>query len=538
MSVIEVDTLTRWADLPTGAEEKATEAAGAGGAAPREPVFPVSPSLNKLVILWGGDICRLRVDAVANPTNETLTDRSGIAGHIFAVGGIELEHECGLTEGCRTGEAICTKGGRLLAPHVIHTVGPRFNPKYETAAENALHSCYRHVMSIAKEEKFRTIAMPCLYAARKQYPRKDAAHIALRTVRRFLEHFPDDFDAVVLVMDTPGDMPVYTELMPLYFPRSASELHRAAAGLPGDVGNEWGEKVIPDRVIRIGAVPGSGDTEAQPVVTQPSLGLSAAALYEAEAEAAMLPTALGEGAAYAASPSPYPTPKSFESMRGDQDAERVHALQGTTRRSSKELAMEQEVEKLYQRDLARSGMENLRDIEALNFVYTSGVDREGRPVIVIVGHHLPAKDVEMDRVWLYMISVMDDVVKVPYVVVYLHTLASAESRPELSWMKRVYHAMPRRYKKNIKALYCVHPSFFLKVYSLAARPLVSHKFWKKLTYVSRLTELYSFFEPTQLMLPNFVFKHDREVNAEFYRRASVESGTSWQRVGDEPSTEQ
>ena len=64
---------------------------------------------------------------------------------------------------------------------MIHTVGPRFNVKYQTAADNALHGCYRNVLRLMKEAGLVTIAIPCIYADDKGYPRREAAHIAIRT---------------------------------------------------------------------------------------------------------------------------------------------------------------------------------------------------------------------------------------------------------------------------------------------------------------------------------------------------------------------
>jgi len=69
-----------------------------------------------------------------------------------------------------------------MRSHVIHTVGPKFSEKYRTAAENALHSCYRSCLSLVVESGLRTIAFPCINTSRKMYPREDAAHIAIRTL--------------------------------------------------------------------------------------------------------------------------------------------------------------------------------------------------------------------------------------------------------------------------------------------------------------------------------------------------------------------
>ena len=104
--------------------------------------FPVNDAVNKKLILWRGDVLTLDVDAVVNSSNESLTDRTGISGRVLTAGGPDLAVECAAVEGCRTGESVTTRGCNLIAKHIIHTVGPRYNEKYRTAAENALHGCY------------------------------------------------------------------------------------------------------------------------------------------------------------------------------------------------------------------------------------------------------------------------------------------------------------------------------------------------------------------------------------------------------------
>ena len=69
-----------------------------------------------------------------------------------------------------------------MKSHVIHTVGPRYNDKYKTAAENALHNCYRSVLQVLTENKLRTVGFCLLNAPKRGYPREEAAHVALRRV--------------------------------------------------------------------------------------------------------------------------------------------------------------------------------------------------------------------------------------------------------------------------------------------------------------------------------------------------------------------
>jgi O-acetyl-ADP-ribose deacetylase (regulator of RNase III) len=152
-------------------------------------------------------------------TNERLSDRSGVAGRIHLRAGIKLAEECRRTEGCHTGDAIVTLGHRLPASRVIHTVGPRFSVKYLTAAENALHACYRRSLERCVENKLRSVAFCVVNTESKGYPKEQAAHVAIRTVRRFLEAHGKHFDTVLLGMDNETDMAIYSAVLPLYFPR-------------------------------------------------------------------------------------------------------------------------------------------------------------------------------------------------------------------------------------------------------------------------------------------------------------------------------
>ena len=129
-----------------------------------------------------------------------------------------------MSDGVKTGEAISTKAGRLAARRVLHTVGPKYSEKYQVAAENALHSCYRDCLGLCVEEKLRSIAFPCIYTRRKKYPRGQAAHVAIRTVRRFVEKHGDSFDAIIFCVDEPEDYRFYEVSLPLYFPRTMEQV--------------------------------------------------------------------------------------------------------------------------------------------------------------------------------------------------------------------------------------------------------------------------------------------------------------------------
>jgi hypothetical protein len=134
-------------------------------------------------------------------------------------------------------------------------VGPKYAVKYHTAAENALSHCYRSCLELLIENGLESIAMGCIYTEAKNYPREPAAHVAIRTVRRFLEKQKGKITAVVFCTTTSSDTEIYKRLLPLYFPRDKKEEEIASLKLPADVGDENGETIIDERKIRIKPLP-------------------------------------------------------------------------------------------------------------------------------------------------------------------------------------------------------------------------------------------------------------------------------------------
>lgn len=137
-----------------------------------------------------GDITQQDAEAIVNAANRTLLGGGGVDGAIHRAAGPELLAECRTLGGCETGDAVITRGYKLKARYVIHTVGPVYRGA-SPSTERLLESAYQRSLEVARAKGIRSVAFPSISTGVYAYPMEEAAPVALRTVIGFIRTYPE-----------------------------------------------------------------------------------------------------------------------------------------------------------------------------------------------------------------------------------------------------------------------------------------------------------------------------------------------------------
>jgi O-acetyl-ADP-ribose deacetylase (regulator of RNase III) len=183
--------------------------------APPASIQP-SKSLNNRVGLIRGDITTLSVDAIVNAANRSLLGGGGVDGAIHRAAGPELLRECRTLGRCETGSAKISGAYRLPCRKVIHAVGPVYDELRPDVSERLLRGCYTKSLQLAAENGCRSVAFSAISTGVYGYPSREAAPVAIRAVREFLEEEDTEgkIDLVVFVTFEKKDVDAYNDFLP------------------------------------------------------------------------------------------------------------------------------------------------------------------------------------------------------------------------------------------------------------------------------------------------------------------------------------
>jgi len=314
--------------------------------------------------------------------------------------------------------------------------------------------------------KLKTIAFPLLHTERKNYPLEAGAHIAIRTIRRFIEMHGEEFEKIVFCVQNDEELNIYSKILPLYFPRSKNEEISAISLLPENTGNEFGETIYEERKIRISTHlcynhDEENEEEQETNEEDPELVLH----------------------------SPR---ENAELLKAFNDRSYRDPLEAKRQKLDETLKFH---DRSYANLLRLAEAHDLSDIERMNLIYQSGVDNNGRRIVVIVGSQLPkhATEAKMERVFFYIVKLMEYIAEKEYILVYFHSQVNEENLPEIIWLRRIYSLWENKYAHNMRGMCIVQPTVWLKLLLTVMRPFWKRDFYSNLSYFDSVQTIHNLF---------------------------------------------
>jgi hypothetical protein len=433
--------------------------------------------------------------------------------------------------------------------------------KYSTAATNALSHCYRGALECCVEAKKRSIAIPVVYSENKGFPRDHAAHVATRTVRRFLENWPGKIDAVVLCLSSrdaemyvgkgnvPGTrgsangdwsaVPVLADVGTLaaYFPRDDDEARRGELVLPEDIGNEHGEMNIGERAITIDRFP----VRTEPILSAANetttseagenrewaaLGSVKARWLRDERDSASILGVIEspeERRARVMRDQSRQEDDAFDLWFGDgsnEDDEYREAARGGAAPDSPTARVRSAAAR-HEAMVRAAARIDLRDVAESGAVRVHGRDFIGRRVVSVDAVRLEqwlraGRDrSEAERVVLFHVARVVAPAAADHkgcALVYFHGGGERAEAPTVDFTRRLIDAGLGNgsLEENLKVFYVVHPTAWLQagmLWGSLTGALSSEVFWKA-TFVHRLEDLKGFISDEAMEIPEHAREYD------------------------------
>jgi len=439
--------------------------------------FPYRPELNKHIAIYQGEFITIDADALVCPTSERLDHNGGPHEILRRYGGEEYAKALVGMGHCRMSEVKLSKSFGICPRNIVHTVGPRYNAKYTTAAVNALNKCYMNALQACVDNGFQTVVFLPLHSDDKNYPITNGAVIACRTLRRFLEHYPDKIDRIVLCLQDSRYYDAYMEILPQYMPRSTAEAVESEAKLPKDVGNEWGEDAVKERSIRISVLPGMDADE-----------------FDAEGSDDEAPMVVSDE-----------TQRLEISQKKASPDARV--LAATTDPNSADF-----IPPIYLQFLEQASSEDMSALDKSRFVYVSGMDENQRKLIVFNSQAYAQPSVLKSQVLPYMAKMLDSISHSQFTIVYLHS-PLANSAESIQWLHDLVATFPKRYLTNMHFA-VVYGTFWLKMH-LRINRLADLWDIQDISYYDNLRELFTTVPGTDaIKIPPEFLSSDKSIASE------------------------